>query len=383
MKIAYIINSYPIHVVVEDEMVELIKRNHDISIFCIFDSKISLSKIDEIIKSRLFELGDFIYWQHFLLYLIRKPKKLLRFLSKWRNLLGIIGSIKALWMSDMFIDLEIDRIHCEFVSVNALYAMVISKEIDIPFSCTTHHSDLLYKPLENLQEVIAEARPFITISQFNREYIKEKYGDVYRRVDIVRCGVDTNLYHFPERRSNVGIPVITTVSWFRPVKALDVLARALVILDREGIDFFCKVIGGGDDGRDDFIKILSEANIENRFELLGVRPRDEVMNILIDSDIFVLPSISEGVPVAIMEAMALELPVVASRIMGNLEIVEDGRTGFLVPERDPDALALKLKELIKDEGLRKLMGERGREVVLREYNLEKNVSILEKTFQKY
>jgi glycosyltransferase involved in cell wall biosynthesis len=81
--------------------------------------------------------------------------------------------------------------------------------------------------------------------------------------------------------------------------------------------------------------------------------------------------------------MALGLPVVASDIMGNPEIIEDKKTGFLVPKNDPESLAIRLKELLVNEDLRIEMGRSGREKIDREYNLKKNVVALEEIFKRY
>ncbi len=383
MKIAYILNTYPIHSVVEDEIIELLERGHDISIFCIFDLLISRDKINTKIEKRLHEVQKIDYRKVLIKYLLLSPKRLIRFIFVGRRHLGIIGSLRAFQISEILKADKTDRIHCEFVSANSLFAMLISNEVGIPFSSTIHHSDLLYRPLERLSEVIEKARPFITISEFNKNYIAEKYGEVSKKVEIVRCGVNLEKFKVRDKKTKNVPPLIITVSWFRPVKALNILAEALVILDSMGVDFSAVVIGGGDEGKNEFRNTLKVAKITDKVSLLGKRPRDEVLGLLADSDIFVHPSTSEGIPVAIMEAMALGLPVVASNIMGNPEIIEDGRTGFLVSKNDPESLAMKLKELLMDEDLRINMGRHGGERINREYNLKKNVVLLEEIFKRY
>ena len=319
----------------------------------------------------------------FIKYLFVSPKKLFRFITCGRRHLGIIGSLRAFEISNILKADKTERIHCEFVSVNALYAMLISDEIGIPFSSTIHHSDLLYRPLDRLGDVIESSRPFVTISEFNRGYIADKYGEVSKKIEIVRCGVDLEKFKVRDKRVKNIPPIIITVSWFRPVKALNVLSEALVILDSMGVDFSAVVIGGGDEGREEFIHTLEKAKITEKVSLTGKIPRDAILGLLADADVFVHPSISEGIPVAIMEAMALRLPVIASDIMGNPEIIEDGKTGFLVPKSDPKSLAIKLKELLLNEDLRIEMGRNGREKISKEYNLKKNVVSLEKIFKRY
>jgi len=103
-------------------------------------------------------------------------------------------------------------------------------------------------------------------------------------------------------------------------------------------------------------------------ELLG--ERDDVPALLARSDVFVLPSRSEGMPMSVLEAMAAELPVVASAVGGVPELVSDGETGALVPPGDPEALAAALAPLVADAGMRARLGRAGRERVQREFGLD-------------
>jgi len=105
--------------------------------------------------------------------------------------------------------------------------------------------------------------------------------------------------------------------------------------------------------------------VEDRVVLLG--PRLDVPRLLALADVFALPSVSEGMPIAIMEAMAFGLPVVATAVDGTPEVVFNGETGILVPPRSPARLAQALAALIEDAALRKKLGENGRARVEREF----------------
>jgi glycosyltransferase involved in cell wall biosynthesis len=164
------------------------------------------------------------------------------------------------------------------------------------------------------------------------------------------------------------------------VKSLDTLARSLVILKERGVSFRAVIIGGGDEGKHDVQKIIDDGDISRCVDITGALDRDGVKDFLARSDIFVLPSISEGIPVTIMEAMAMELPVVATDISGIPEIVMDGKTGFLIPKEDPQALADRLEHLMADEELRRSMGREGRRLIVERYNVYTNVERLEGLF---
>lgn len=111
-------------------------------------------------------------------------------------------------------------------------------------------------------------------------------------------------------------------------------------------------------------------------------PHKDIIELYRTADIFVLPSLSEGIPVAIMEAMAMQLPVISTRITGIPEIVEDMVNGFLVNPKDPEALAKKIEYLIHHPYLREDMGKKGRKIIEEKFNLDKNVRVLEKWFKE-
>jgi glycosyltransferase involved in cell wall biosynthesis len=106
-----------------------------------------------------------------------------------------------------------------------------------------------------------------------------------------------------------------------------------------------------------------------RVTLMG--QREDIPELLKVSDLFVLSSRSEGLPYTIIEAMLAGLPVVATAVGGVPELVEDGRTGFLVPPGDHGALAEAIQRLLDDSSLRVSMGEKGREKALREFTLDR------------
>jgi glycosyltransferase involved in cell wall biosynthesis len=99
---------------------------------------------------------------------------------------------------------------------------------------------------------------------------------------------------------------------------------------------------------------------------------------LSEADLLVLPSFAEGVPVTLMEAMASGLPVLATRVGGISELVEDGVSGYLVPPGNVDALTARLRDLLSDSDLRTRMGQEGRVKVTAEFNQKTEASRLAK-----
>jgi glycosyltransferase involved in cell wall biosynthesis len=150
-------------------------------------------------------------------------------------------------------------------------------------------------------------------------------------------------------------------------KGHDVLLRALAALDAEVPPWRCLVCGGGSQ-HEPLLRLAADLGVEARVGFLG--EQSQVADVLAALDVFVMPSRHEGLGVAVLEAMAMALPVVASAVGGLPEAVEQGRTGLLVPSDDPVALATALGELGRDRERARRMGAAGRERVLAEFSME-------------
>ena len=160
---------------------------------------------------------------------------------------------------------------------------------------------------------------------------------------------------FPRAAHTSEVPEVLSVTRLAPPKDAGTLLGALAGLD--GTPFRARLVGDGRD-RVDVERELERLGLDGHVELLG--ERDDVPGLLAGSDVFVLSSRSEGMPLAILEAMAAGLPVVASDVGGIGELVVDGETGVLVRPGDRDALAAALERLAGDRALRKRMGAAGR-----------------------
>jgi len=142
---------------------------------------------------------------------------------------------------------------------------------------------------------------------------------------------------------------------------------------------FKVLLVGGGDLRTKVERFIHKSGLKHTVILAG--ERSDVPEILAASDIFVLSTNWEGLPRSIIEAMMAGLPVVATRVGGVPELVEDGVTGLLVPPKDPDALAEALQKLIADPELRRRMGEAGREKALKEFTLDRMLRETEKVYE--
>lgn len=149
-------------------------------------------------------------------------------------------------------------------------------------------------------------------------------------------------------------------------KGLDILLDALALLPAEPA-WELHIVGDGP-ARPDIEARAARAGLSDRLVFHGWQDRDSLARLVRGMDAFVFPSRHEGMPNALLEAMASGLPVAASRIAGNEELVEDGRTGFLAPPESPRALAALLASLLASPELRADMGRAGRAKVLHGYS---------------
>jgi glycosyltransferase involved in cell wall biosynthesis len=336
--------------------------------------------------------------------LARDPQRYLR--TWWRALRGTWGSPwfflsalahypKCVLFAEQMESLGIDHIHAHFATHPALAALVIHRLTGIPYSFTAHGSDL-HVDRRMLAEKVAEASFVVAVSSYNRELILEESGPEHaEKVVVIHCGADPSV--FARGNGHVGAsnarangsapdgkkPAITVacIASLEEVKGHRFLLHACRLLLDRGVDVFCELAGGGQ-LRDSLERMARDLGIENHVRLSGPVPHPEVRRILADADVAVLPSYPtesgrrEGIPVALMEAMMSGLPVVASGLSGIPELVEDGRTGYLVAPGDPWSLADRLAELAASPELRQRMGAAGRCKVLTDFDLTRTARLL-------
>jgi glycosyltransferase involved in cell wall biosynthesis len=165
-----------------------------------------------------------------------------------------------------------------------------------------------------------------------------------------------------------------------PSKGQLILLRACDLLHSKGYSFRVRLVGAGPD-REHLEAFAKQKGIAVIFE--GAKSHDETRILMGRADIFALASFAEGVPVALMEAMAMEVPCVSTRVAGIPELIRDGLDGLLVPASSVEALASALQRLTEDPLLRRSFGVAGCKRVLELYNLPQNVGSLARVFLEH
>ncbi len=271
------------------------------------------------------------------------------------------------------------HVHCHFANHPALAGLVIHRLAKLPFSFTGHGSDI-YVDRHMLKQKVAEAEFVIAISEYGRRCILEESGfEAEGKVYLVHTGVDTEVFRPPaEQQADPSELSILCVATLAPWKGQQQLIEACRLLAERGVPFRCALVGGAGN-RDTLIKLISEAGLGVRVTLTGWKTRPEVAALMREAHVVVAPSVPtggkrEGIPATLMEALASGAAVVASRVGGIPELIEDEVSGLVVPPGDPVLLAEALERLHVQPDLRRRLAENGRQRVERDYELSANTA---------
>lgn len=295
------------------------------------------------------------------------------------------GPRAALWQLFYFLEANIlaehlhrngaRHIHNHFGDSSCTVAMLASTMSSIPFSFTPHGPAIFFEPKRwRLDEKVARATFVACISHFARAQTM-LFSDQahWNKLHVIHCGVRPDRYK-RHNREQYGKHVIF-VGRLAAVKGLPLLLDCVASLRRRHPEMRLTIVGDGPD-RPRLEQQSSELGLTDLVRFAGYQSQDAVSELLSASDVFVLPSFAEGVPVVLMEAMASRLPVISSRIAGIPELVDDEVSGLLVPPGDGDALGRALDRLLSDGDLCAKMGCVGREKVEAGFDVTKEAVTL-------
>ena len=271
---------------------------------------------------------------------------------------------EAMLLWDHCEDRGITHVHVHFANVAADVALLASSYGGLSWSLTMHGpTEFADVHQHRLAEKVADAAFVVCISDFARSQVMALLPEAHwDKLDIVHCGVDLADYApSPDRRHDGPLRVLC-VGRLVPEKGQAVLLEALERLRADGREVRCTFVGDGpsraalEDG-------IAARGLGDAAVLTGAVGQDEMRALYRDADVFCLPSFAEGVPVVLMEAMAMRLPVVTTRIAGIPELVTDAADGFVLAPGSVSALADALARLADAPELRRRLGEHGRDTV--------------------
>lgn len=395
MKIGYVVSRFPklTETFILLEMVELERRGVSVTLMPLLRQRkgpVHPEAREFVQRARYLELFALKSLASHLFWLASRPRTYCAcfFLSLHVAGLGpskiarnLVTFAKAVVLASHIRATGLAHVHAHWATYPTLAVMMASRLTNCTFSFTAHAHDI-FVDHEHLREKVAEAAFARTISDYNRGFLLARVGHRYsKKIQVVRCGIELNLASLSSGTVGAGRNTIVCVGSLEEKKGQAYLLRACVEVLQQGFDFELRFIGGGP-LRHELERLAAELGLAERCFFLGPLEREGVFNELQEADLFVLPSIiarngmMEGIPVALMEAMAAGVPVIATSISGIPELVENEETGLLVPPADVRSLAVGIRRLLGDPLLREHVSLAGRTRVESAYDIRATVDQL-------
>ncbi len=398
LRIAYLISRYPAisHTFVLREVLGLRERGFEIQVASINapDRPSALLTSDEKSEaSRTFYVKDAGFdtlVRAKLAAVVRSPASYFRSLAFAVSLGGsdpkrialcFFYFVEALLLADWMRKHDLRHLHVHFATPAATVALILTKLAPITMSMTVHGPDEFYDVRGYYLAQKVRACQFVcAISQFARsQLMKISPVEDWGKLLICPLGVDTDQF-VPGRttRPKAAFEVLC-VGRLVPSKGQHVLLEALSVLRRQGRSVHVRFVGDGPDRRSletqaQSLGLMLDATFE------GSVNQDRIREFYVAADVFALASFAEGVPVVLMEAMAMEIPCISTWITGIPELIRDGIDGLLVPPGDAETLAAAIARLMDSRETCQGLGEAGRRRVIDKYNLPRNLECLASIF---
>jgi len=308
-----------------------------------------------------------------LLYLLTRPHPSIR-----DRLMTVLHFAEGAYAAALLKKQAINHLHAHFVERAATVALVASRLLDIPYSLSLHAGEDIYVHPVLLPEKLGEAKFIHSCTQYNLDYVKRQLGitGLDGKAVAIHHGLDVERY--PIAAQSHEPPLLVAVGRLVEKKGLVYLIRACRRLVDQNYHFACHIIGPGPDYQK-LESLVAELSLQDVVNLCGGIPHEKVIEQYDQAAIFVIPCIRgsdgslDGIPNVLVEAMAMELPVVSTTVSGIPELIQDQVDGLLVPPRDEQSLTAALARLLDDPDLRQRLGQRGRQTVIEKFDIEANV----------
>ena len=392
LKAAYVLRFFPklSQSFVMNEIVELIKRGYDVQIFSWYSSSETI--VHEEIKEyrllnrthyfaikQIFEKNSF----KFLKYFVKAMMYSLAAKRISRSELKI--DLKLAYFATIMEEKNIELIHAHFGGVGN-YSIRLRQLLKKPLIVSFYGFDAAIADSTTYAELF-KSENVITVLSNDMKKDLIKLGCSEKKLIIHPFGVNLNKFSYNERHMNPSEKIkFLCVGRFVEKKGIIYAIKAFskLLLEHKNIEL--RIIGDGK-MRKEIENLIYDLEIQNEVILLGSHPHSKVIEEMHSSHIFILPSITagngdkEGTPTVLMEAQATGMPVISTYHAGVPEVVIDGKTGYLVKEKDVNSLYKKMDYLVKHPELWNEIGKNGRKHIEEKYNISKQVAILEEIYK--
>jgi glycosyltransferase involved in cell wall biosynthesis len=277
---------------------------------------------------------------------------------------------------------KVEHLHNHFANSAATVGLLATKMLGIRWSFTMHGiSETDYPAGLMLGRKIEAANLVVCVSWFGRaQGMRLVAPRLWEKMHVVRCGVPFDRLPLREPEgTNSG--TLICVGRLSPEKGQAGLLHAFAELRERHSDLKLRLVGDGPD-RQALEALASDLGLADRLTFLGRLTEGETLAEIARSDILVLPSFMEGLPIVLMEAMALGVPVIASRVAGIPELVEDGVGGLLFAPSDWDDLAGCIERLLAEKALYAALADHGKRKVTDEFDVRKSAAVLSRLFEQ-
>jgi colanic acid/amylovoran biosynthesis glycosyltransferase len=402
MIIAYLVNQYPkvSHSFVRREVVAVETCGMKVARFSIRSCESELVDGADKLEQELTKVILGVGVKGLVLALLRvaltKPAKFLEALQLtfkvgWHSDRGIILHLaylaEACVLLNLFAEQGIAHVHAHFGTNSTTVAMLCRVLGGPTYSFTVHGPEEFDKAtLLALEEKIKRSHFVAAVSSFGKSQIFRWCDRTFwSKIHVIHCGVDAAFLAHP----HVPIPAtprLVCIGRLSEQKGHLLLLEAANLLAVEGLDFKLVFVGDGP-LRSDIEKQIAQFNLQKHIEITGWASSDQVREQLLASRAMVLPSFAEGLPVVIMEALALNRPVISTYVAGIPELVEPGVCGWLVPPGSAETLAIAMRAAL-EAPLEQLeeMGRAGAERVAQQHNVDleakKLVALFESSIER-
>ncbi len=299
------------------------------------------------------------------------------------TLYALFYLLEAILLGDWMLRKGCGHLHVHFGGSVATVGMLTSIAWQIPYSLTIHGPEEFYDVGPSFLEQKLRRAAFVTcISHYCRsQLLKISPVAGWPKFHICRLGVQTKVF-VPAPADGRDVLHIVNVGRLHPAKGQMILLNSFRELHRRGLPVRLSIVGDGD-GREALRDFIRRNELEDSVTLHGALSHPATRELLGTADLFVLPSFAEGVPVALMEAMSMEIACISTFVAGIPELIDSPDEGILVPPSSVQALTDAMALLLTDHDRRRMIAAAGRRKVLSSYDLSVNINHLIDVFEQH
>ena len=394
--LGYLISRYPAvsHTFILREIEQLRALGHSISTASINPPDRALAAMDATERGEAGQtycvkadgaagaVAALTYWT------FQAPLRLLRTLlmgaGLGRGARGIAYAVEAVMVARWMQQKKLAHLHVHFGNVGATVGLLTKVLTGCHLSYTIHGPDEFDDvPGQHLALKMHMADKVVCISQFARsQLMRISDPQDWPKFEVCRLGVDPERFAFVARTSGEPVMRLLCVGRLTPAKCQVLVVQACAQLRDAGVAFSMTFVGEGPD-RPRVEAAIAEHRLGSLVTLTGALTQAGVREALARADVFVLPSLAEGIPVVLMEAMASGVPCVSTPVNGIPELIEHGVGGLLATPGDVNSLATQLMRLAGDESYRQRLAVAARTKVVEAFDLARNVQQLSGIFARF